>query len=100
MLFHKNDCNKFVTLGRKFDTKTFELVTEFFQAQFMTNKNDGTLKHMELKCIKKRAQFKLKNKLCNKICACEAECCSYRAKRKIASCDTQCHLHNDCKEQH
>ncbi len=33
MSFHKNDRNKFVTSGRKLDTKTFELVTEFFEAQ-------------------------------------------------------------------
>ena len=39
MWFHKNDHNKFVTLGRKLDTKTFELVTEFFEAQFTMNKN-------------------------------------------------------------
>jgi hypothetical protein len=48
MLFHKNNHNRFVTLGRKLDTKTFKLVTEFFEAQFMTNKNDGTLECMEL----------------------------------------------------
>jgi hypothetical protein len=65
MSFHKNDCNKFVTSGRKINTKTFELVTEFFEAQFTTNKNDGMLKCMELEHIKKRAQLKLKNKLCN-----------------------------------
>jgi hypothetical protein len=32
MSFHKNNCNKFATAGRKLDTETFELVTEFFEA--------------------------------------------------------------------
>jgi hypothetical protein len=32
MLFHKNDHNNFVTAGRKLNTKTFELVTDFFEA--------------------------------------------------------------------
>ncbi len=54
---------------------------------------------MELKRIKKQAQLKLKNKLCNKICACEDKCCSYQAKCEIASRDTQCHPYNDHKEQ-
>jgi hypothetical protein len=30
MSFHKNNRNKFVTSGRKLDTKTIKLVTEFF----------------------------------------------------------------------
>ncbi len=63
MLFHKNNHNKFVMSGKKLDTKTFELVTEFFEAQFMTNKSDGTLERMELKRIKKQAQLRHKNKL-------------------------------------
>jgi hypothetical protein len=33
------------------------------------NKNNGMLKCMELEHIKKRTQLKLKNNLCNKICA-------------------------------
>jgi hypothetical protein len=76
--FQKNDCNKFVTSGRELEFKTFESVTEFFEAQFTTNKNDGTLECMELERIKKQAQLKLKNKLRNKICAREDEHCSYR----------------------
>jgi hypothetical protein len=35
MLFNKNNHNKFVTASRKLDTETFELVTEFFEAQFI-----------------------------------------------------------------
>jgi hypothetical protein len=31
MSFHKNNCNKFVTAGRKLDPKTFKLVTEFLK---------------------------------------------------------------------
>jgi hypothetical protein len=85
ILFHKNNGNKFVIAGRKLDTKTFKLVTEFFEAQFTTNKNNGTLERMELEGIKKRAQLKLKNKLCNKICVCKDERCTYWAKRKITS---------------
>ena len=73
MLFHKNNCNKFVTVSRKLDTKTFKPVTEFFEAQFTTNKINGTHECMELERIKKRAQLKLKNKLPNKICAREDE---------------------------
>jgi hypothetical protein len=99
MLFHKNNRNKFVTAGRKLDTETFKLVTEVFEAQFMTNKNDGTLECMELKRIKKRAQLKLKNELCNKIHTREDECRTYWAKRKIASRDTRRRPYNDCKEQ-
>jgi hypothetical protein len=73
MLFHKNNHNKFVTAGKTLKTKTFESVTKFFEAQLTTNKNDGTLKGVELERIKKRAHLKLKNKLCNKICAHEDE---------------------------
>ncbi len=87
MLFHKNDCNKFVTADRKLDTKTFDSVTKFFKAQFMTNKNGGMLECMGLKRIKKRAQLKLKNKLCNKICGCKDKHHTYRAKHEIASGD-------------
>jgi hypothetical protein len=47
--FHKNDRNKFVTVGRKLDTQTFELVTEFFEAQFTMNKNNGMLNNSMLK---------------------------------------------------
>ena len=54
---------------------------------------------MELKRIKKQAQLKLKNKLCNKICACEDKRRSYRAKREIALRDTQRHPYNDREEQ-
>jgi hypothetical protein len=61
MSFHKNNHNKFFTVGRKLNTKTFELVTEFFEAKFTTNKNNGMLEPMELECIKKHAQLKLKN---------------------------------------
>jgi hypothetical protein len=99
MSFHKNDRNKFVTAGRKLDTETFELVTEFFEAQFTTNKNDGTLECMELERIKKCAQHKLKNELCDKIPACEDERCTYQERHEIASCDTQCCPYDDCKEQ-
>ncbi len=53
MSFHTNNHNKFVTMGRKLDAETFELVTELFEAQFTTNKNNGTLKRMELERIKK-----------------------------------------------
>jgi hypothetical protein len=84
MSFHKNDHNKFITLGKKLDTKTFELVTEFFEAQFITNKNEGTLKHMDLEHIKNKLSSSSKNKLCNKIRACEDERCSYQAKCSIA----------------
>jgi hypothetical protein len=38
MAFHKNDCNKFITAGKKLDTETFESITEFFEAQFAQNK--------------------------------------------------------------
>jgi hypothetical protein len=60
MLFHKNNHSKFVTASKKLETKTFESVTEFFEAQFTTNKNNGTLERMELERIKKHAHFKLK----------------------------------------
>jgi hypothetical protein len=100
MSFHKNDCNKFVTVGRKLNTKTSKLVTEFFEAQFTTNKNDGMLERMELKHIKKRTQLKLKNKLCNKICTCKDEHCTYQAKREIASHNAQRRPYNDREEQH
>jgi hypothetical protein len=93
--FHKNNRNKFITLGRKLDTETFESVTEFFEAQFTTNKNDGTLERMELERIKKRAQLKLKNELPNKICAREDERRSYQAKREIASRNTRCRPYDD-----
>jgi hypothetical protein len=99
ILFHKNNCSKFVTSGRKLDTETFKLVTEFFEAHFTTNKNNGTLERMELERIKKQVQLKLKNELCNKICACEDERRPYRAKRKIASCNTQHRPYNNCKER-
>jgi hypothetical protein len=99
MLLHKNDHNKFVTAGRKLETKTFESVTEFFEAQFMTNKNKGTLKPMELERIKKHAHLKLKNKLCNKICTRKDKRCTYPSKCKIASRNAQHHPYNNCKEQ-
>jgi hypothetical protein len=80
MSFHKNNHNKFVTSGRKLDTETFELVTEFFEAQFTMNKNNGKLERMKLKRIKKQAQLKLKKKLRNKIHAREDEHRAYREK--------------------
>jgi hypothetical protein len=89
MLFHKINRNKFATVGRKLDTVTFKLVTEFFEAQFTTNKNDGTLKHMGLEHIKKHAQLKLKNKLCDKICTREDKRCTYQVRRQIASRGTR-----------
>jgi hypothetical protein len=89
MSFHKNNRNKFVMLAIKLDTKTFKLVTEFFEAHFTRNKNDGMLECMELERIKKRAQLKLKNKLCDKICAREDKPHTYRAKCEIASRNTQ-----------
>jgi hypothetical protein len=52
MSFHKNNCNKFATAGRKLDTKTFELITKFFEIQFTTTKNDSMLERMELEHIK------------------------------------------------
>ncbi len=51
MLFHKNECNKFGTAGKKLETKMFKSITKFFEAQFIQNKVDG--KRMELECIKK-----------------------------------------------
>jgi hypothetical protein len=100
MSFHKYNRNKFVTSGRKLNTETLESVTEFFEAQFMTNKNDGTLERMELERIKKQAQLKLKNEIRDKIPAREDERSSYQAKRKNTSCDTQCCPYNGCKERH
>ncbi len=83
-------------VGRKLDTKTFESVTKFFEAQFTTNKNNGMLECMELEHIKKRAHLKLKSELCNKICAHEDNCHTYRVKRKIAS---RCRPYNNREEQ-
>jgi hypothetical protein len=97
--FHKNDCNKFVTAGKKLKTKTFESITDCFEAQFNQNKNDGTLKRMELKRIKKCTHLKLKNKLRIKICARKDKRSTYQAKRKLASCNAQPRSYNDCNEQ-
>jgi hypothetical protein len=99
MFFHKNDHKKFITAGRKLDDETFKLVTEFFKAQFTTNKSNGTLKCMELEHVKKRTQLKLKKKLCNKICACEYKHRTYRAKCKVASRNAQHRPYDDRKEQ-
>ncbi len=99
MLFCKNDCNKFVTVGKKLETKTFKSVTKFFKAQFTTNKNVGMLKCMELKRIKKHAHLKLKNKLCYKIFAREDERRAYWVKCKIASHNAQCCSYNNHEEQ-
>jgi hypothetical protein len=87
MSFHKNNCNKFVTAGKKLKPKMFETVTEFFEAQFNQNKVDGMLKCMELECIKKHAHLKLKGKLCDKMCTCEDKHCTYQAKHELASRD-------------
>jgi hypothetical protein len=100
MLFHKNNRNKFVTAGKKLETETsFKSVTEFFEAQFTTNKNDGMPKRMELKRTKNCAHLKLKNKLCNKICARTDEHCTYRTKHKIASRNAQRRPYDYHKEQ-
>jgi hypothetical protein len=92
MLLFTSFCPKLActipTAGKKLKTKTFKSVTEFFKAQFNQNKNDGTLKCMELMSIKKRAYLKLKSKLCDKICTRADERCTYQAKRKLASCNT------------
>ncbi len=64
------------------------------------NKNEGTLKCMELKHIKRRAHLMLKKKLCDKICASKDKRLTYRSKHKIISCDAQHRPYNDCKEQH
>jgi hypothetical protein len=87
MSFHKNNHDKFVTEGKKLETETFKSVTKFFEAQFNQNKNNGTLEHMELECIKKCAHLKLKSKLCDKICTRVDERRTYQAKRKLASRD-------------
>jgi hypothetical protein len=100
MSFHKNDCNKFITAGKKLKIKTFESVTKFFEAQLTTNKNDGTFECMELEHIKKRAHLKLKNKLRVKIHTRKDEHRTYQAKRKIASCNAQRCPCNDCEERH
>jgi hypothetical protein len=96
---HKQPRNKFITAGKKLQSKTLESVTKFFEAQFTTNKNNGMLECMELKLIKKRAHLKLKNKLYNKICTHKNKPCTYRAKRKIASHDAQRHPYDNRKEQ-
>jgi hypothetical protein len=54
----------------------------------MRKKNDNTLERMELKYTKKHAQLKLKNKLRNKIHACEDEHRAYWARCKFASPNT------------
>ncbi len=97
-MFHKNNRNKFAKAGKKLKTKTFKSVTEFFKAQFTTNKNNGTLECMELERIKKHAHLKLKNKLRNKICTRKDERCTYRAKCKIASRNAQCCPYNNREE--
>jgi hypothetical protein len=43
MSFHKDDHNKFITAGNKLDTKIFESVTNFFEAQFNMNNNEVCL---------------------------------------------------------
>jgi hypothetical protein len=83
MPFHKNDHNKFVTAGKKPETKTFKSVTEFFNAQFVKNKNDGTLERMELERIKKHAHLKLKSELCNEMCTRKDKRCIYQAKHEL-----------------
>jgi hypothetical protein len=83
MLFHNNDQNKFVTNDKKLETKTFKSVTKFFEAQLNQNNNDGMLKCMELKCIKKCAHLKLKNELHDKICAHKDRHCTYQAKHEL-----------------
>jgi hypothetical protein len=83
--FHKNNNNKFVTTNKKLKTERFETVTEFFEAQFNQNKVDGMLERMELRRIKKHTHPKLKGKLRDKICACEDERCTYRAKCELVS---------------
>jgi hypothetical protein len=98
MWFHKNNHNNFSTAERKLETKTFESVIKFFEAQFTTNKNKGTLERMELKRIKKRTKLKLKKELRNKICARKDERRTYRTKCKITSCNAQRCPYNDCKE--
>jgi hypothetical protein len=85
MSFHKNNSNKFVTADKKLETKTFKSVTEFFESQFNQNKNNCTLKCMELERIKKRLHLKLKSKRCNKICARKDKHRIYPGKRKLAS---------------
>ncbi len=99
MLFHKNNCNKFITAGKKLKTKAFESVTKFFEAQFTTNKNNGMLERIKLEHIKKRTHLKLKNKLCDKVCMRKYELCTYRTKCKIALCNAQRRPYNDLEEQ-
>jgi hypothetical protein len=69
------------------------------EAHFTTNKNAGTLERMELKRIQKCAHLKLKNELCNMICACKDKRCTYRAKQEIDSRDAQRRFYGKCKEQ-
>jgi hypothetical protein len=57
------------------------------------------LKLMGLERIKKCAHLKLKNKLCNKICACKDEGRTYQVKRKFASRNARRHPYNNCKKQ-
>jgi hypothetical protein len=58
------------------------------------------LERMELKHIKKSAHLKLKNKLCNKICARKDKRRTYQVKCKLASCNAHCRLYNYYEEQH
>jgi hypothetical protein len=85
MTFHKNNRNKFVTVGKKLETKMLKSITKFFKAQFNQNKVDGTLECMELKRIKKRSHLKLKSELHDKIHACEDTRCMYQEKRELVS---------------
>ena len=100
MSFHINDRNKFVTVGKKLETKTFESVTNFFEAHFNQNKNDNTLERMELKRIKKCAHLKLKCKLYDKICTCKDKCRTYQANCKLVSCNAQCRPYDNRNERH
>jgi hypothetical protein len=85
MSFDKNDCNKFITAGKNLRPRPSSLPLSFLKPSSTRTKNNGTLKRMELKPIKKHSHLKLKSKLCNKICKGEDKHCTYQAKCELAS---------------
>jgi hypothetical protein len=100
MLYHKNDCKKFMSAGEKIDTEMIKTVTEFFKALFMQKKLNRMLECHEMKRICKHAHQKAAMKLCQKI-HCDKNCLHMHCARcEIASWDKWHCPYDNYNDQH
>jgi hypothetical protein len=106
MSFHKTTITSLLQRARNVRPRPLSLSLSFLKPSSTGTRTTvcsnprslRTLKHMELKHIKKHAHLKFKSELHDKICTRKDKRHTNQAKRELASRDTQCHP-NDCREE-